>query len=106
MPLVSAPARPMSGRRPSRAPLLRRGLLLVGLLSAWLGPAPAWAQQAAGGVTVGSGAEEATVVADQIQQVGGSQDLLIAVGNVEIVRGQSPLLADRVELIAKLTAAI
>ena len=37
-------------------------------------------------------------MADQIQQVGGSQDLLIAVGNVEIVRGQSRLLADRVEL--------
>ena len=38
------------------------------------------------------------MVADQIQQVGGSSDLLIAVGNVEITRGQSRLLADRVEL--------
>jgi LPS-assembly protein len=97
MPLVPASDRPMPGRRASRAPLFRRLFLLVPLVSAWLGPASAWAQPA-GGVRVGSGPEEATVVADQIQQVGGSQDLLIAVGNVEIVRGQSRLLADRVEL--------
>ncbi len=97
MPLDPAFARPMPGRRPSRAPLLRRLLLLVPLVSAWLGSASGWAQPA-GGVTVGSGQEQATVVADQIQQVGGAQDLLIAVGNVEIVRGQSRLLADRVEL--------
>jgi len=30
--------------------------------------------------------------------VGGSSDLMIAVGNVEITRGQTRLLADRVEL--------
>ncbi len=36
--------------------------------------------------------------ADQLQQVGGATDLLIAIGNVEIIRGQTRLLADRVEL--------
>ncbi len=98
MPLVPAPACPLRGPRPSRNAFLRRGLLLVGLLWAWLGPTPGWAQQPQSGVTVGSGSEEATVLADQIQQVGGTSDLLIAIGNVEIVRGQSRLLADRVEL--------
>jgi len=60
------------------------------------GATPAWAQPA--GVTISAGGEEASVVADQIQQVGGPADLLIAVGNVEITRGASRLLADRVEL--------
>jgi LPS-assembly protein len=44
------------------------------------------------------GAGQVSVIADQIQQVTGPPDLLIAVGNVEIVRGASRLLADRVEL--------
>jgi len=44
------------------------------------------------------GAGEVTVTADQMQQVGGPPNLLIAVGNVEIVRGAARLLADRVEL--------
>ncbi len=94
-------------RPPVRSPLgpsgsvggIRR-LLLATLLSvgAFLGlPAgPVGAQP--GGVTVRAGGEEATVVADQIQQVGGATDLLIAIGNVEITRGQTRLLADRVEL--------
>lgn len=81
-----------------------RMFLLVGLLAALLSagaamglPAgPAWAQP--GGVTVRVGGEEATVVADQIQQVGGATDLLIAIGNVEITQGPIRLLADRVEL--------
>jgi LPS-assembly protein len=41
---------------------------------------------------------EVSVVADQIQQVGGTTNLVIATGNVEIVRGATRLLADRVEL--------
>ncbi len=41
---------------------------------------------------------EVSVVADQIQQVGGTTNLVIATGNVEIVRGAARLLADRVEL--------
>lgn len=89
-----------SMRGPSGPARRSRTLLLAALLSAGistgLGAAPGWAQS--GGVTVRAGGEEATVVADQIQQVGGAADLLIAVGNVEITRGQSRLLADRVEL--------
>ena len=38
------------------------------------------------------------LAADQLQQVGGATDLMIAVANVEITRGQSRLLADRVEI--------
>ena len=97
MPPVSAPARSMCGpRRLARLALL----LLSALVSTGIGAAPGWGQPAspAGGVTVRAGGEEASVVADQIQQVGGTSDLLIAVGNVEITRGQSRLLADRVEL--------
>jgi lipopolysaccharide transport LptD-like protein len=98
MPPVSAPARSMRGHR--RLARLARTLLVSGLLSAWIGAAPGWGQPAGapGGLTVSAGGEEASVVADQIQQVGGTSDLLIAVGNVEITRGQSRLLADRVEL--------
>ena len=77
-----------------------RRLLLTALLSAGtavgLSAGPAWAQP--GGVTVRAGGEEATVIADQLQQVGGATDLLIAIGNVEIIRGPTRLLADRVEL--------
>jgi len=91
--------RSMRGRRePAR---LYRALLLSALVSAWLGGAPGSAQSAAppgGRLSIGTGGEQATVVADQIQQVGGAADLLIAIGNVEIKRGQSRLLADRVEL--------
>ena len=92
------PVRAMPG--PSGLTRGARRLLLTVLLSA--GPAvglsagPAWAQP--GGVTVRAGGEEATVIADQLQQVGGATDLLIAVGNVEIIRGPTRLLADRVEL--------
>jgi LPS-assembly protein len=87
-------------RAPSGPAHRSRTLLLAALLSigvsSGLEVAPGWAQP--GGVTVSAGGEEATVVADQIQQVGGTADLLIAIGNVEITRGQSRLLADRVEL--------
>jgi LPS-assembly protein len=91
--------RSMRARRgPAR---LSRSLLLSALVSGWLGGAPGWAQPAAppgGGLSIGAGGEQASVVADRIQQVGGAADLLIATGNVEITRGQSRLLADRVEL--------
>ena len=49
-------------------------------------------------MTIEAGGQEATIVADQIQQVGGANDLLIATGNVEITQGATRLLADRVEL--------
>jgi LPS-assembly protein len=73
------------------------------MLLALLGAGPSWAQPASpasrpGGVAIGAGEEQATVLADQILQVGGPTDLMIAVGDVEITRGQSRLLADRVEI--------
>jgi LPS-assembly protein len=92
------PPPPSAGSMPGPSGSRRRLLLAALLVTVLCGvPArPAAAQP--GGVTVRAGGEEATVVADQIQQVGGATDLLIAVGNVEITRGQSRLLADRVEL--------
>ena len=66
-------------------------------LSLVLGTPPAWPQPKSP-VTIRAGGQEATVLADQLQQVGGANELLIAVGNVEITQGQSRLLADRVEL--------
>jgi len=56
---------------------------------------PAWGQARA---TVSAGGQEATILADGIQQIGGPNDLLIAVGNVEITQGDTRLLADRVEI--------
>jgi lipopolysaccharide assembly outer membrane protein LptD (OstA) len=78
-------------------------LVLWSVLLALLGAGPGWAQPASpgprpGGVSIGAGEEQATVLADQMQQVGGAVDLMIAIGNVEITRGQSRLLADRVEI--------
>jgi LPS-assembly protein len=49
-------------------------------------------------VTIAGGEQEATILADHIQQVGGTNELLIAEGNVEVTQGTSRLLADRVEL--------
>jgi LPS-assembly protein len=68
-----------------------------------LGAGPGWAQPVSpsprpGGIAIGAGEEQATVLADQILQLGGPTDLMIAVGDVEITRGQSRLLADRVEI--------
>ena len=94
MPPLASIARSLRG--PDRFAHRARLLLLAALLLAGLGPLPAWAQP--GSVRVSAGGEEAVVIADEIQQMGGATDLLIAVGNVEITRGQSRLLADRVEL--------
>jgi LPS-assembly protein len=69
-------------------------LVALTLLAA---PATAWAQLR-GPVTLRDGGQETTILADQIQQVGGANELLIAVGNVEITQGTSRLLADRVEV--------
>jgi LPS-assembly protein len=88
---MSAPSGPTRGARM----VLLATLLAVGACIG-LAAGPAWAQP--GGVKVPAGGEEATVIADQLQQVGGATDLLIAIGNVEIIRGQTRLLADRVEL--------
>lgn len=91
MPPPSPAVRPIHGRRGPRR------VLLWALAWVGLAVAPGWAQTP-GGLSIGAGPEQASVVADQIQQVGGAADLLIATGNVEITRGQSRLLADRVEL--------
>src|SRR5580765_2787794 len=91
------PARPS----PDRPPLRATGCLaLAALLIAVLVPGvpAAWAQAVRGPVTIGSGGQESSIVADEIQQVGGPNDLLVATGNVEITQGATRLLADRVEL--------
>ncbi|HEV8474293.1 MAG TPA: LPS assembly protein LptD [Methylomirabilota bacterium] len=49
-------------------------------------------------VTVPTAGGEVTILADQLEQVGGTDNLLIATGNVEITRGTARLMADRVEL--------
>src|SRR5215468_7471370 len=54
--------------------------------------------QPQGPVTIETGGSEATILADQILQVGGSNDLMIAIGNVEITQGRTRLLADRIEV--------
>jgi LPS-assembly protein len=58
---------------------------------------PGGAQQRTPAVIQTDGGET-SVLADRIQEFGGATNLLIAEGNVEIVRGTSRLLADRVEL--------
>jgi LPS-assembly protein len=71
--------------------LLRAAILVTGL--ALSGHAPAFAQATA--VRTADG--EVTVLADKIEQFEGD-DLVVATGNVEIVRGAARLTADRVEL--------
>ncbi len=75
-----------------RAPLVA----LISAALAWAYPSLGVAQT--GALSLPIDGEKTTIVADQIQQVGGTSDLLIATGNVEITRGQTRLLADRVEL--------
>ncbi len=73
--------------------LLAAALLLTSAPAAWAQTSPPKSP-----VTIRAGGQETSIVADQIQQVGGATDLTIAVGNVEITRGNTRLLADRVEL--------
>jgi len=54
--------------------------------------------QSQGPLTIETGGQEATILADQILQLGGSNDLMIAIGNVEITQGRTRLLADRIEV--------
>src|SRR5262245_6768984 len=76
--------------------LIRAAGLLLALVTA---SAPGWAQPAAqrAPLVIKEGGQETTIIADQLQQVGGPTDLLVATGNVEITQGASRLLADRVE---------
>ena len=73
--------------------LLAAALLLTSASATWAQTPPPKSP-----VTIRAGGQETSIVADQIQQVGGATDLTIAVGNVEITRGNTRLLADRVEL--------
>ena len=77
------------------APLLALILLLVSPGAPLAQPAqPARAEP----LRIPQEGGEVSVIADQLQQVGGATNLLVATGNVEIVRGATRLLADRVEL--------
>jgi LPS-assembly protein len=49
-------------------------------------------------VTLSDPGGETSIVADRMQQIGGDADLLLATGNVEITRGGTRLMADRVEI--------
>jgi LPS-assembly protein len=48
-------------------------------------------------VTIGTSGGDVTVIADQLEQVG-PDNLLIATGNVELIKGATRLMADRIEL--------
>jgi LPS-assembly protein len=96
-PPTARPRASELGASRSRPGTLAGALALV----AWLVLAVAAASAQPAGrapLVISDGGEEASILADQIEQVGGAQDLLIATGNVEITQGASRLLADRVEL--------
>lgn len=95
---MAAPVRPLRAsaahpRSSSRFPLLGALTLVTCLVTAAAG----WAQPRAP-VVISNTGQESTIVADQLQQVGGPNDLLVATGNVEITQGATRLLADRVEV--------
>jgi LPS-assembly protein len=73
-----------------------RPALAAAALWALLAPSVAPAQQAPQTLRDPSG--ETNIVADHMQQIGGDADLWLATGNVEITRGGTRLMADRVEL--------
>ena len=95
MPVLPSPVAPV---RSVGHVLWRIRLSFAGLaLSVLVGVTMAWAQ-AKLPLTVQGGAQEATILADHIQQLGGATELMVAEGNVEITQGTTRLLADRVEL--------
>jgi LPS-assembly protein len=67
-------------------------LLLLGLVAA----TPAWAQRSRA-TTLPTAGGEITVYADSVEEIG-ADDLIVASGNVEVIRGSQRLLADRVEV--------
>src|SRR5688500_6917281 len=72
-------------------PLLAGALLVAGAgLAHAQAPAPA-------PVVVSTAGGDVTIVADSLEQIG-ADNRLVAVGNVEITRGASRLIADRVEI--------
>ncbi|HSF07607.1 MAG TPA: LPS assembly protein LptD [Methylomirabilota bacterium] len=74
------------------SPLKTVALLLLGLVAA----TPAWAQKPRS-TTLPTAGGEITVFADRVEEIG-PDDLIIASGNVEVVRGTQRVLADRVEV--------
>ena len=72
------------------------GLVLACLLAA-LGACPAPVQAQPAPLTLDPKGE-VQITADRLNQVGGPSDLVVAEGNVEIVRAGTRLLADRVEI--------
>jgi LPS-assembly protein len=97
------PEPPTALRRNLRAPARALALALacasvaLALLVAG-GPAGAQTGGARAPVVIKDAGQESVIVADQLQQMGGGQDLLIAIGNVELTQGATRLLADRIEL--------
>src|SRR5262245_3299839 len=84
-----------------KRPIRRAAIRLAGfclLASSLLTAAASSSAQTRGSFSIREGGQETSILADQIEQVGGPTDLLIAVGNVEITQGNTRLLADRVEL--------
>ena len=69
----------------------------AGLVLLAAAAAPTAAQVPQGPVTVGTAGGDVTVVADQLKQVG-PDNLLVATGNVELTKGATRLMADRIEL--------
>ncbi len=98
MPRALGPQRPATPA--VRLPHHVLVVVLIALGAVLLHVSGAWAQPGAPRqpVEVRAGGQEAVLLADHIQQLGGPTDLLIATGNVEITQGTSRLLADRVEL--------
>src|SRR6185369_16738489 len=91
-------ARPSPSARGAVLAALLISVFLTGSALSLFGAPAAWAQAVRAPVTIGDAGQESSIVADQIQQVGGPNDLLVATGNVEITQGATRLLADRVEL--------
>jgi LPS-assembly protein len=89
----------MSGElMPPTRPRVRGIALLLALLLPLGAAGAAAAQGRSEPLRIQQDGAEVTIVADQLQQVGGATNLLVATGNVDIVRGATRLLADRVEL--------
>ena len=69
---------------------------LLGLGLGLVAAAPAWAQGPQS-TTLPAAGGEITIFADRLEEIG-PDDLLVASGNVEVIRGTQRLLADRVEM--------
>src|SRR5262249_1342055 len=91
------PAPPTNHGRSS--PGNRRWLALTAITAlAVLGTAAPAPGQAKTPPVLQEGVQETSILADRLEQVSGSNDLYIAIGNVELTQGASRILADRVEV--------